>query len=107
MLPCGCTVSLQSPPSLTVLSDFFVVVLFCFVFVFFFLLSFLYIHFTAFHTNVLRVYTVVVVVFFKKRLCNPSIVASYRIASFSCSNFSWLGEKRSSENQLTERQRSQ
>ena len=30
MLPCGCTVSLQSPPSLTVLSDFFF--LFCFVF---------------------------------------------------------------------------
>ena len=27
MLPCGCTVSLQSPPSLTVLSDFFF--LFC------------------------------------------------------------------------------
>ena len=35
MLPCGCTVSLQSPPSLTVLSDF-VFVLFCFVFCFLF-----------------------------------------------------------------------
>ena len=34
MLPCGCTASLQSPPSLTVLSDFFVLF---FVFVFLFL----------------------------------------------------------------------
>ena len=40
MLPCGCTVSLQSPPSLTVLSDFFV--LFCFVLGFVFCIFFVF-----------------------------------------------------------------
>ena len=34
MLPCGCTVSLLSPPSLTVLFDFLILVI-CFVFLFF------------------------------------------------------------------------
>ena len=42
MLPCGCTVSLQSPPSLTVLSDFLIIFVFvvCCLFFLFFCLCF-------------------------------------------------------------------
>ena len=58
MLPCGCTVSLQSPPSLTVLSDFFSFFR-CFFFFFCCLFVVFFVHFTAFHTYVLHVYTVV------------------------------------------------
>ena len=55
MLPYGCTVSLQSPPSLTVLSDFF-----CFVFfVFFCCLFVVFLYILEHHTYVLRMYTVV------------------------------------------------